>query len=47
MANDPGFSYGTLLGATIAKLYPNEIAGMILDGNINPNGKRCKVPWMR
>lgn len=33
----PGFSYGTLLGNVIARLYPSWIDRMILDGNIDPN----------
>lgn len=37
LANIIGFSYGTVLGDTIARLYPTEIGGMVLDGNINPN----------
>lgn len=31
-----GFSYGTLLGATIAAMFPEKVDRMILDGNINP-----------
>lgn len=31
-----GKSYGTLLGATIAAMFPDKIERMILDGNINP-----------
>lgn len=31
-----GFSYGTLLGATMAAMFPDKIDRMILDGNINP-----------
>lgn len=31
-----GFSYGTLLGSTIAAMFPNKIDRMVLDGNINP-----------
>lgn len=31
-----GFSYGTLLGSTIAAMFPEKIERMILDGNINP-----------
>lgn len=31
-----GFSYGTLLGSTIAAMFPEKIDRMILDGNINP-----------
>lgn len=31
-----GQSYGTLLGATIAAMFPDKIDRMILDGNINP-----------
>ncbi|KAF2828912.1 alpha/beta-hydrolase [Ophiobolus disseminans] len=31
-----GFSYGTLLGSTVAAMFPNIIDRVILDGNINP-----------
>lgn len=31
-----GFSYGTLLGAAYAELYPHEIRAMVLDGAIDP-----------
>ncbi len=31
-----GFSYGTLLGATYADLYPSNVGRMVLDGAINP-----------
>lgn len=31
-----GSSYGTLLGSTIAAMFPDKIDRMILDGNINP-----------
>ncbi|KAF2486401.1 proteinase [Neohortaea acidophila] len=30
-----GFSYGTVLGMTIAALFPDKIGGMVLDGNVN------------
>lgn len=32
---DTGFSYGTVLGMTIAALFPDKIGGMVLDGNVN------------
>jgi pimeloyl-ACP methyl ester carboxylesterase len=32
-----GFSYGTLLGATYADLFPTRIARMVLDGAIDPS----------
>ncbi|KPI34476.1 Tripeptidyl aminopeptidase [Cyphellophora attinorum] len=32
-----GFSYGTLLGATIGAMFPDRIERMVLDGNINPS----------
>ena len=32
-----GFSYGTLLGATYAGLYPTHIRAMVLDGAIDPS----------
>jgi pimeloyl-ACP methyl ester carboxylesterase len=40
-AGDPvlnyyGASYGTLLGATYANLFPGQVGRMILDGNVNP-----------
>ena len=31
-----GFSYGTLLGTTLAAMFPDKIDRMVLDGNINP-----------
>ncbi|KAK5069493.1 hypothetical protein LTR64_008174 [Lithohypha guttulata] len=31
-----GMSYGTLLGSTIAAMFPDKIDRMVLDGNINP-----------
>lgn len=31
-----GFSYGTLLGATYAALYPNKVGKFVLDGAIDP-----------
>ncbi|KAH7081402.1 hypothetical protein BKA63DRAFT_207754 [Paraphoma chrysanthemicola] len=31
-----GYSYGTLLGATTAAMFPESIDRMVLDGNINP-----------
>jgi|TARA_R110002003_G_scaffold104_9_gene8261 pimeloyl-ACP methyl ester carboxylesterase len=31
-----GYSYGTLLGATTAAMFPDSIGRMVLDGNINP-----------
>jgi pimeloyl-ACP methyl ester carboxylesterase len=31
-----GFSYGTLLGATYANLYPDRVRAVILDGNVDP-----------
>lgn len=32
-----GFSYGTLLGATYAELYPTRVRAMVLDGAIDPS----------
>ena len=32
-----GFSYGTLLGATYAQLFPTNIRSMVLDGAVDPN----------
>ncbi|MEV6631199.1 alpha/beta hydrolase [Actinoplanes sp. NPDC051470] len=31
-----GYSYGTLLGATYAQLFPQNIRGLVLDGAVNP-----------
>jgi pimeloyl-ACP methyl ester carboxylesterase len=31
-----GFSYGTLLGATYAQLFPDKVRALVLDGAINP-----------
>jgi pimeloyl-ACP methyl ester carboxylesterase len=31
-----GFSYGTLLGATYAQLYPQKVRAMVLDGAVDP-----------
>ncbi|MGA5305193.1 alpha/beta hydrolase [Nucisporomicrobium flavum] len=31
-----GFSYGTLLGATYAQLFPTKVRALVLDGAINP-----------
>jgi pimeloyl-ACP methyl ester carboxylesterase len=31
-----GFSYGTLLGATYANLFPDRVRAMVLDGNVDP-----------
>ena len=33
-----GFSYGTLLGSTLAQMYPSKIHRMVLDGNVDPTG---------
>jgi pimeloyl-ACP methyl ester carboxylesterase len=33
-----GISYGTLLGATYANLFPDKVRAMVLDGNIDPKG---------
>ncbi|MFZ8420372.1 alpha/beta fold hydrolase, partial [Staphylococcus aureus] len=32
-----GFSYGTLLGATYAGLFPERVNRMVLDGGIDPS----------
>ncbi|TKG71312.1 alpha/beta hydrolase [Prauserella endophytica] len=34
--NYVGFSYGTLLGATYANLFPDRVRTMVLDGNVDP-----------
>jgi len=31
-----GFSYGTLLGSTLAAMFPEKVDRVVLDGNINP-----------
>jgi pimeloyl-ACP methyl ester carboxylesterase len=36
MLNYIGTSYGTLLGATYANLFPGRVRAMVLDGDINP-----------
>lgn len=33
---EQGLSYGTLLGATVAAMFPDRIGAMVLDGVINP-----------
>ncbi|MFR9752101.1 alpha/beta fold hydrolase [Nocardia sp. 004] len=32
-----GVSYGTLLGATYANLFPDRVQAMVIDGNVNPS----------
>ncbi len=32
-----GFSYGTLLGATYANIFPSKSRAIVLDGNVDPN----------
>ncbi|MFJ8040813.1 alpha/beta hydrolase [Kitasatospora sp. NPDC096147] len=32
-----GFSYGTLIGATYANMYPSKVRAVIVDGNVDPN----------
>ncbi|MFE2723600.1 alpha/beta fold hydrolase [Kitasatospora sp. NPDC059327] len=32
-----GFSYGTLIGATYANMYPDKVRALIIDGNVDPN----------
>jgi pimeloyl-ACP methyl ester carboxylesterase len=32
-----GFSYGTLLGATYANIFPNKSRAIVIDGNVDPN----------
>ncbi|MEV4277517.1 alpha/beta hydrolase [Actinoplanes xinjiangensis] len=32
-----GYSYGTLIGATYANLYPSKVRAVILDGNVDPD----------
>lgn len=31
-----GYSYGTVLGATLAAMFPEKVDRMVLDGNVNP-----------
>ncbi|WP_457032504.1 alpha/beta hydrolase [Kitasatospora sp. P5_F3] len=31
-----GFSYGTLIGATYANMYPSKVRALIIDGNVDP-----------
>ncbi|MGW6917994.1 alpha/beta hydrolase [Kitasatospora sp. NPDC054939] len=35
--NFVGFSYGTLIGATYANMYPDKVRAVIVDGNVDPN----------
>ncbi|MFF2660532.1 alpha/beta hydrolase [Kitasatospora sp. NPDC058032] len=35
--NFVGFSYGTLIGATYAGMYPDKVRALIVDGNVDPN----------
>ncbi|MFF2044170.1 alpha/beta fold hydrolase [Kitasatospora sp. NPDC058170] len=35
--NFAGFSYGTLIGATYAGMYPDKVRALIIDGNVDPN----------
>ncbi|WP_354637877.1 alpha/beta hydrolase [Kitasatospora camelliae] len=35
--NFAGFSYGTLIGATYANMYPDKVRALIIDGNVDPN----------
>lgn len=34
-----GFSYGTLIGATYANLFPDRVRAMVLDGAVDPEGR--------
>ncbi|WP_029146382.1 alpha/beta hydrolase [Microbacterium luticocti] len=38
-----GYSYGTFLGATYAKLYPEKVGRFVLDGAINPAASGLQV----
>lgn len=38
-----GYSYGTLLGATYAGLYPERVGRMVLDGALDPSSSRLEV----
>lgn len=33
----PGISYGTALGGTVAKMFPDRIERMVLDAVLDPN----------
>ncbi|WP_406194496.1 alpha/beta hydrolase [Kitasatospora sp. NBC_01560] len=35
--NYAGFSYGTLIGATYASMYPDKVRALIIDGNVDPD----------
>lgn len=35
--NFVGFSYGTLIGATYANMYPDKVRALVIDGNVDPN----------
>lgn len=39
-----GVSYGTLLGATYANLFPQQVRAMVLDGNVDPPNYFADVP---
>jgi pimeloyl-ACP methyl ester carboxylesterase len=44
-----GLSYGTILGATYANLFPDRVRALVLDGNVAPaawtNANRQQVAW--
>ena len=37
LTNPPGFSYVTILGATVAAMFPDKIDRLVLDGVENPH----------
>jgi pimeloyl-ACP methyl ester carboxylesterase len=39
-----GLSYGTILGATYANLFPDRVRALVLDGNIAPSNWRATAP---
>jgi pimeloyl-ACP methyl ester carboxylesterase len=39
-----GLSYGTILGATYANLFPDRVRALVLDGNIAPSNWRATPP---
>lgn len=39
-----GVSYGTLVGATYANLFPEQVRAMVLDGNVDPVGYFADAP---
>lgn len=40
-----GYSYGTVLGATFANLFPNDVRSMVLDGTVDFKGNADGPTW--